>query len=49
MTFDHSPKVQDLQSRLTAFMDEHIYPNEPLHHQQIAEAIQAPQIGGPGI
>ena len=26
--FDHSPKVKDLQARLTAFMEEHIYPNE---------------------
>ena len=28
MNFDHSPKVRDLQGRLTAFMDEHVYPNE---------------------
>ena len=31
MAFDPSPKVQDLQRRLTAFMDEHIYPNEKRH------------------
>ena len=31
MPFDPSPKVQDLQRRLTAFMDEHIYPNEKRH------------------
>jgi acyl-CoA dehydrogenase len=28
MDFEFSPKVKDLQKRLTAFMDEHIYPNE---------------------
>ena len=26
--FEHSPKVKDLQSRLTAFMAAHVYPNE---------------------
>ena len=31
MAFDPSPKVQDLQRRLSAFMDEHIYPNEKRH------------------
>lgn len=29
MDFEYSPKVKDLQRRLLAFMDEHIYPNEP--------------------
>ena len=28
MDFEHSQKVKDLQKRLSAFMDEHIYPNE---------------------
>ena len=28
MNFDHSPKVKKLQAKLTAFMEEHIYPNE---------------------
>jgi acyl-CoA dehydrogenase len=28
MEFEFSPKVKDLQKRLTAFMEEHIYPNE---------------------
>ena len=28
MDFEFSPKIKDLQKRLTAFMDEHIYPNE---------------------
>ena len=28
MAFEHSPRVQDLKACLSAFMDEHIYPNE---------------------
>ncbi|MEZ5366653.1 MAG: acyl-CoA dehydrogenase family protein [Bryobacterales bacterium] len=28
MDFDYSPKVRDLQARVMAFMDEHVYPNE---------------------
>ena len=36
MHFDYSEKVQDLQRRLTAFMGEHIYPNEALVEKQIA-------------
>jgi len=34
MPFDPSPKVQDLQQRLTAFMEEHIYPNEARHAEE---------------
>ena len=34
MSFDPSPKVQQLQQRLAAFMDEHIYPNEQRHVEQ---------------
>ena len=34
MAFDPSPKVQDLQRRLSAFMDEHIYPNEKRHVEE---------------
>ena len=37
MEFDHSPTVKDLQARLTAFMQEHIYPNEKAFHAEIAE------------
>ena len=37
MHFDFAPKVQDLRAQLLAFMDEHIYPNEALFRQQIAE------------
>ncbi|OGA60515.1 MAG: acyl-CoA dehydrogenase [Betaproteobacteria bacterium RIFCSPLOWO2_12_FULL_65_14] len=28
MNFDYTPKVQELRKRLTAFMNEHVYPNE---------------------
>jgi acyl-CoA dehydrogenase len=34
MAVDPSPKVQDLQARLSAFMDEHIYPNEKRHFEE---------------
>ena len=37
MDFEFSPKVQDLRKRLLAFMDEHIYPNEVLFEQQVAD------------
>ena len=37
MHFAHSEKVQELQQKLTAFMDQHIYPNEQLYYRQIRE------------
>jgi len=37
MNFDYSDKVKSLQKQLTAFMDDHIYPNESTYYQQIAE------------
>jgi acyl-CoA dehydrogenase len=37
MHFDFSGKTRALQERLTAFMNEHIYPNERLYYQQIEE------------
>ena len=36
MQFEHSDKVKQLQQKLMAFMDEHVYPNEKLWHAQIA-------------
>jgi acyl-CoA dehydrogenase len=33
--FAFSPKVQDLQARLTAFMDERVYPSEPTYREQL--------------
>lgn len=35
--FDHSPRTADLLARLRAFMDEHIYPNERLYYEQVAQ------------
>src|SRR5262245_40440803 len=37
MDFRHSERSRELQQRLAAFMDEHIYPNEATFHRQIAE------------
>ena len=37
MDFEYSQKVKDLQARLNAFMDEHIYPNEKKFLEQVAE------------
>jgi len=41
MDFTYSPKVIDLQQRLTAFMEEHIYPAEAVYHHEVAENRQA--------
>ena len=35
MDFEYSPRVKELQKRLTAFMDEHIYPNEAKFHAHV--------------
>jgi acyl-CoA dehydrogenase len=37
MNFEHSDKVKELLKRLEAFMDEHIYPNQPTYQQQHEE------------
>jgi acyl-CoA dehydrogenase len=37
MDFEYSPKVQDLQRRVTAFMDEHVYPNEGRFHGEVED------------
>jgi acyl-CoA dehydrogenase len=37
MDFEYTPKVKDMQARLLAFMDEHIYPNEARFFAEIAE------------
>jgi acyl-CoA dehydrogenase len=37
MDFSYSPKVQDLQQRVSAFMDEHIYPNEARFFAEVAD------------
>ena len=36
MDFDYSPKTKELQSKLLAFMDDHIYPAEGAFHAEIA-------------
>ena len=36
MDFNYSPKVIDLQRRLSAFMDAHIYPAESVYHHEVA-------------
>ena len=36
MSFELSEKTKILSERLTAFMQEHIYPNEPRYHDEIA-------------
>ena len=45
--FDFSARSQDLQVRLTAFMDEHVYPNEQLYkdqHAALADRWDSPPI-----
>ncbi len=37
MDFEHSQKVKDLQKRLSAFMDQHIYPNEERFFREAEE------------
>ncbi len=37
MDFDYSPKVKEMQARLLAFMDQHIYPNEGRYLAEVAE------------
>jgi acyl-CoA dehydrogenase len=42
MNFDYSDKVKTLMTRLRAFMDEHIYPNEKRYYQEIEKDRWAP-------
>jgi acyl-CoA dehydrogenase len=37
MDFSHSEKVRDLQERITQFMENHVYPAEALHHEELEE------------
>jgi acyl-CoA dehydrogenase len=37
MSFDYSPRVQELRRQLIGFMDEYVYPNEPLYYDQVKE------------
>ncbi|HEY4584357.1 MAG TPA: acyl-CoA dehydrogenase family protein [Acidimicrobiia bacterium] len=38
MDFSHSTRVQELQIRLSEFMDEHVYPSEALYREEMASA-----------
>src|ERR1700730_519302 len=42
MHLEWSPKTTELQQRLTAFMEEHIYPNEQLFYDQIQQERWSP-------
>ena len=33
MHFEFTQRVKELQKRLTAFMEEHVYPNEARYHE----------------
>jgi len=37
MSFQFSPRSLDLQARLKAFMDQHIYPNEHRFESEVTE------------
>jgi acyl-CoA dehydrogenase len=37
MDFSHSDKVRELQERVAQFMDDHVYPAEPLYHKELEE------------
>ena len=37
MNFEYTPKVKEMEARLLAFMNEHIYPNEARFFSEIAE------------
>ncbi|WP_169544525.1 acyl-CoA dehydrogenase family protein [Sneathiella aquimaris] len=37
MNFEYSDKVKELQARVQAFMDEHVYPNEDVFEEQVNE------------
>ncbi len=36
MDFDYSPRMKEMQERLRAFMDEHIYPNEARYEEEVS-------------
>ena len=38
MEFEYSERTRELQARLMAFMDEHIYPNERVYYDQLDQA-----------
>jgi acyl-CoA dehydrogenase len=36
--FEVTPRVRELRDRMRSFMDQHVYPNEPVYDQQLAAA-----------
>ena len=34
MNFDYTPRMKELQERVRAFMDEHVYPNEARYEEE---------------
>jgi acyl-CoA dehydrogenase len=41
MEFEYAPKVIALRDRLLKFMDEHVYPNEQRHDEELAANAKA--------
>ena len=37
MIFDYTPRMKEMQDRLRAFMDEHIYPNEARYEEEVSK------------
>jgi acyl-CoA dehydrogenase len=37
MDFDFTPRMKELQARVTRFMDQHVYPVEYRHHEEVEE------------
>ncbi len=37
MNFDYTPRMKEMQDRLRAFMDEHVYPNEARYEEEVAK------------
>ena len=35
LNFDYTPKVQELRKKVSAFMEEHVYPNEHKWHEHV--------------
>ena len=46
MDFAYDDRTQDLRERLLAFMDERVYPAEPVYEEQVEEAEALPTSGG---
>jgi len=41
MDFSYSPRTRELQDRVSAFMDEHIFPNEQRFNDELAANTEA--------